>query len=137
MRMMRWVLAGMLVGVCVSPVMAVAATPLDGTKWKIKITPDEAAKKSGEKTSKDTLIFKSGQMTSTACVKYGFSPSAYTATGSAGGPSFQTQQTSAKEGTMTWSGQVSGKTINGTATWTKKNGQMIHYTFAGAKPKSS
>lgn len=128
---------GMLVGVCLSPMVVHAATPLDGTKWQITITPDAAAKKAGEKASKDALIFQGGQMTSTACVKYGFASSAYTAAGTAASPSFQTEQTSTKEGTMTWSGQVSGNTISGTAIWTKKNGQVLNSTFTGKKKGKS
>ena len=137
MRMNRWMLVGILVGLCVSPGMVHAATPLDGTKWQITITPDAAAKKAGEKTSKDTLIFKDGQMTSTACVKYGFAHSAYTAAGTSTAPSFQAEQTSAKEGKMTWAGQVAGGTIGGMAVWTKKNGQVLNSTFTGKKAKSS
>ena len=138
MRMMRWMLVGMLVGVCVSPGIVQAATMLDGTKWQITVTPDDAAKKAGEKASKDTLIFKKGQLTSTACVKYGFAHSAYTAAGTPAAPAvFQAEQTSAKEGTMTWSGQVAGNTISGTAAWTKKNGQVLNYTFTGKKAKAS
>ncbi len=137
MRMMRGMLVGMLVGVCVSPVMVHAATPLDGTKWQITITPDAAAKKAGEKVSKDTLIFKDGQMTSTACVKYGFAHSAYTTASTPAAPSFQTEQTSAKEGKMTWAGQVAGNTISGTTVWTKKNGQVLNSTFTGKKKVKS
>ena len=44
MRMMRWMLVGILVGVCASPVIGYAATALDGTQWQITITPDDAAK---------------------------------------------------------------------------------------------
>ena len=137
MQMRRWVLVGMVVGVCVSPVMVHAATPLEGTKWQITITPDAAAKKAGEKASKDSLIFKGGQMTSTACVKYGFAHSAYTAAGTPAAPSFQAEQTSAKEGKMNWSGQVAGNTISGTAAWVKNDGQVLNYTFTGKKAKSS
>ena len=137
MRMMRGMLVGMLVGVCVSPGIVHAATPLDGTKWQITLTPDAAAKKAGEKPSKDALIFKGGQVTSTACVKYGFAHSAYTTAGTPAAPSFQAEQTSAKEGKMTWSGQVAGNTISGTAVWTKKNGQVLNSTFTGKKAKSS
>ena len=137
MRMMRWMLVGMLVGVWISPVMVHAATALDGTKWQIVVTPDAAAKKAGEKVSKDTLIFKGEQMTSTACVKYGVAHSAYTAAGTSAPPSFQAEQTSAKEGKMTWSGQVTGGTVSGTAVWTKKNGQVLNYSFSGKKAKSS
>ena len=137
MRMMRWMLVGILVGVCASPVMGHAATAVDGTTWQITITPDDAEKKVGEKASKDTLSFKGGQLTSTACVKYGFTHSAFTVGGTSTAPSFQADQTSAKEGKMAWSGQVAGNAISGTVAWTKKNGQVLHYTFTGKKAKSS
>ena len=137
MRGMRGVLLGILVGMCSGPLAAQAATPLDGTKWKIAITPDEAARKAGEKASKDNLVFKNGQVTSAACVKYGFAPSSYTAAGAPTSPSFQMEQVSPKEGKMSWSGQVSGDTIAGTTTWTKTNGKTLHYQFSGKKAKSS
>ena len=136
MRKIGLVMGVLLASTClISSVVHAATATLNGTQWSIKITPDEAAKKAGEKASKDTVIFKGGQMTSTACVKYGFTPSSYTATGAETGPSFQTEQVSPKEGKMTWSGQVSGNTITGTAAWTKKNGQVLHYTFSG-KPST-
>ncbi len=50
---------------------------------------------------------------------------------------FQTEQMSAKEGQMTWSGQVAGDTISGSTIWTKKSGQQLHYQFSGKKGKSS
>ncbi len=137
MSMIRWGLVALLVGACAGPGVVQAATSLDGTKWKVTVTPDTAAKKAGEKTSKDTLIFKAGQMTSTACVKYGFASSSYTTEGTKAKSTFQTEQLSAKEGKMTWSGQTLGDTISGNATWTKKNGQQLHYQFSGKKVKSS
>ncbi len=133
MSIVRWGFVALLVGVCAGPGLVQAATPLDGTKWKVTLTPDAAAKKAGEKTSKDSLIFKAGQMTSTACVKYGFASSSYTAEGS----TFKAEQMSAKEGQMSWSGQAAGEAISGTTTWTKKNGQQLHYEFSGKKAKSS
>ena len=83
------------------------------------------------------MIFKAGQLTSTACVKYGFVPSSYTAEGTKMKSTFQTEQMSAKEGQMTWSGQVAGDTISGSTIWTKKSGQQLHYQFSGKKGKSS
>src|SRR5437016_11228106 len=48
----------------------------------------------------------SSDLTSTSCTKYGFKASSYTASGSAEAASFHTEQASAKEGKMTWSGQA-------------------------------
>ena len=137
MRKSQWVVGVLLVGVSLVPMAASAATALEGTKWQVTVTPDAAAKKAGEKASKDTLIFKNGHMTSTACVKYGFSATPYTATASGQGASFQTTQSSKKEGTMVWSGQAVGNTISGTTMWTKKNGEMLHYQFSGKKTSKS
>ena len=109
--------------------------PLNGTKWKIRGMPDEAAKRVGEKPSKDTLIFKEGNMTSTACVRYGFKVSPYTASQSGTAWSLNTEQVSPKHGKMTWAGQVNGEAITGTMVWTKKDGTMLHYTFEGTKAR--
>jgi hypothetical protein len=116
--------------------VSAAGAALDGTRWSVTVTPDTAAKKAGEKPSKDTLIFKDGQLTSTACVKYGFAPSAYTATGTSTKASFQAEQTSAKEGKTSWSGHATEGTITGTMTWTKQNGQTLQYTFSGKRSKT-
>ena len=109
--------------------------PLDGTKWKIRGLPDEAATRMGEKPSKDALIFKAGNMTSTACVKYGFKASPYAASQSGTAWSVNTEQVSPKHGKMTWAGQVNGEVITGTMVWTKIDGTMLHYTFEGTKAR--
>ena len=119
-----------------------STAPLEGSKWSVTITPDAAAAKQGEKPSKDTLIFKAGKLTSTACVKYGFTASPYTAAAAQTGTvwSFNTEQTSSKEGKISWMGEVSGNSVKGTMSWTKKNGSVLNYTFQGkkaAKPRVS
>ena len=137
MNVRRGILLAMLAGLCVAPGTARAAGSLDGTKWQITITPDAAAMKAGEKPSEDTLIFQEGQVTSTECVPYGFEHSSYTMSQAEAAPTFETEQVSEKEGTMTWWGQVVGDTINGTAVWTKKNGDVLHSTFTGKRAQSS
>ena len=107
--------------------------PLDGTKWKIRGIPDEAAKRMGEKPSKDSLIFKEGNMTSTACVRYGFKASPYTTSEAGTAWSLNAEQVSPKHGKMTWGGQVHGESITGTMVWTKTDGTTLHYTFEGMK----
>ena len=134
-RAVGLVMLGLLVcGVSATQVLAGTQTgPLDGTKWKIGGMPDEAAKRMGEKPSKDTLIFKEGQLISTACVKYGFKASPYTAAQAGTRWSFRTEQMSPKEGKTVWSGTVNGDAITGTMVWTKTDGTMLHYTFEGIK----
>lgn len=135
MRRMGWVMGlGVLVcGFGAGQGIAQAATNagLDGTRWKIRAVPDEAARKQGEKASRDTLIFQDGRMTSTACTRYGFSASSYTANQSGGSWAFNAEQTSDKQGKTAWSGQANGETINGTMVWTTKDGRTVRYAFEG------
>ena len=138
---MRVVVGSVLLGLLVCSLgatqvwAAIHTGPLDGTKWKITGIPDEAARRMGEKPSKDTLIFKQGNMTSTACVKYSFEASSYTATQAGTRWSFRTEQMSPKQGKTVWSGTVNGEAITGTMVWTKKDGTMLHYTFEGTKAR--
>ena len=109
--------------------------PLDGTRWKIRIAPDEAARRAGEKPSNDTLVFKNGEMTSTACVKHGFKASPYTASQSGSSWSFTSEQVSAKQGKTAWAGTVNGKAVNGTMAWTKPDGTILRAAFAGTEAR--
>ena len=76
-----------------------SAGPLEGTRWSVKVTPDDVAKAKGEKPFDDALIFARSAVTMSACVKMGFQPSAYTVSKSGEAWSFQTKQISPKEGT--------------------------------------
>jgi Zn ribbon nucleic-acid-binding protein len=110
-----------------------AMASLDGTNWQVKVTPDEAAAKKGEKAFDDTIVFKDGKVSMSECVKVGFAASAYTATKTADGWSFKTEQTSDKEGKAVWNGTTKGDTCKGTLVWTKKDGTVLNYTFDGKK----
>ena len=136
-RVVGSVLLGLMVcGLGATQVLAATqAGPLDGTKWKLRGRPDEAAKRMGEKPSKDTLIFKEGHMTSTSCVKYGFRASPYTAAQSGTTWAFGTEQMSPKDGKTAWSGTVNGEVLTGTMVWTKMDGSRFRYTFEGRKAR--
>ncbi len=119
----------------VLPVSAATQTtlklPLDGTQWAITVTPDALSVSGGEKPFEDTLSFSAGVLTSATATKNGFSGFTYT---SSLGFSFKAKQTSKDQGKMAWSGEVSGASIKGTMTWTKKNGSFFSYRFEGKKP---
>ncbi len=104
---------------------------LEGTSWTVKVTPDALAKKKGEKSFDDTLIFANGTVTMTACVKAGFAPSGYTASRAGEVWLFKTEQTSKKEGQTVWFASLSGSAIKGTMTWTKPDGTILHYAVEG------
>ena len=109
------------------------ASPLDGTAWAVKVTPDEAAMKKGEKVFDDVIVFQSGRVAMSECVKVGFKSSSYTAEKAGDGWAFNTQQMSEKEGKTAWTGDIKGDTIKGRLVWTKKDGTVFNYTFEGKK----
>ncbi len=114
-----------------------ATSPLEGTIWSVKVTPDAIATQNGEKPFDDSLIFKDGRITMSACAKMGFAPSSYTALPAGAVQSFTTHQMSLDQGTTRWTGTFTGETVKGTMVWTKKNGAALHYSFEGknaAKP---
>src|ERR1043165_5848010 len=98
------------------------AGPLDGTHWTIKVTPDDAAMRAGEKTFDDTLDFAAGRVSMSECLKQGFAASPYTAAKTSDGYSFKTVQTSAGQGRSAWQGETHGNSVTGTMTWTKEDG---------------
>jgi hypothetical protein len=116
------------------PAEQVAAAPsAEGTEWTITLTPDAAAQAKGTQAGPDILSFKDGQLTSSECVKKGFSAAPYTSTAAANGWAFQSQQASAQEGTTAWTGEASGDTIQGTMIWTSPSGEVSNFTFEGSK----
>ena len=114
-----------------------ASASLDGSTWPVKLTPDAAAAKAGEKAFDDELAFNNGQVTMSACVKSGFAPSSYSASVAGTTWSFDTKQASADQGETNWTGIISGDSIKGTMIWTKKDGSTLHYDYEGKKAAES
>ena len=110
---------------------AVWAAPLDGTSWKIKVTPDKEAAENGEKEFDDELIFAEGMVTATACVSHGFKPSVYLVTENDEVMKWQTIQHSEVEGVANWTGQIKDGKLTGKLAWAKRDGTRTTYTFAG------
>ena len=132
------VLVGLLALAVAPAVMAAAQTQamggaLDGTKWTVKVTPDDAAMKKGEKVFDDVLVMDGGYVTMSECVKWGFKASKYATAKSGEGWSFQTEQTSDKEGKSTWTADVMGDAVKGKMVWTKSDGTVLNYMFEGKK----
>jgi len=110
-----------------------AASPLEGSKWTVKVTPDKAAMDKGEKVFDDTLIFEDGKVSMTECVKVGFAASSYSTSKMQDHWMFKTDQMSEKEGKSAWTAQIKGDTIKGKMQWTKKDGTVLSYSFEGKK----
>ncbi len=117
-----------------APVASTASSPLDGTEWPVKVTPNVAAAQHGEKSFDDAFVFANGKVTLTACAKSGFAPSTYNASQTA--PSawkIMTQQESPTAGKTAWIGMIQGDAITGALAMTKKDGTVEHYTFEGKR----
>jgi hypothetical protein len=107
--------------------------PLEG-KWKVKIEPDEDARKGGEKDFDDTLVFTGNKFSSEAYKKKGFDAVEYDEDVRSFGPAtFTANQSSEKEGKIKWSGTVTASAIEGELTLTKKDGSERHFTYKGEK----
>ena len=118
-----------LVALCVLASVALAASPLDGTQWQIKLT-NTAAKTPSE----DRIRFEKGRFTSPLFQPKGFPTSNYTLTEEKDGPViWETMQTSEAEGTLSWHGELGGDAMHGVASWRRPDGVVVDYTFAGRK----
>ena len=123
---------------CLAAILAVAAPAaraerMDGTKWKVKVTPDEESAKRGAKGFEDELIFSDGRFTSIAMQIHGFKPGPYR---------YETEDTDVewsadKQNDATdmvgWGGRVDGKTTRGNFHWQKKDGMSLFFKFTGTK----
>src|SRR5436309_14779091 len=118
-----------LVALFVLASVALAASPLDGTQWQIKLT-NTAAKTPSE----DRIRFEKGRFTSPLFQPKGFPTSNYTLTEEKDGPViWETMQTSETEGTLSWRGELGGDAMHGVASWRKPDGAVVNYNFAGQK----
>lgn len=109
------------------------ASPLEGSRWQVKVSPDEAATEKGEHPFDDTIVFQGGKVSMSECVKVGFEATPYSVTKSGTGWSFRTEQFAAKLGTTVWTAEIEGSTIRGKLVSTKNDGNILVYSFDGKK----
>ena len=127
-------LALTLVAALTATALAVPRDAFVGT-WKVVVTPDEDATRTGAKEFKDTLTFKGDQFASAAGKAHGFESAQYEEDTRAGiTATFKSEIKSKKnEGTQTWSGTSTSADISGEMTWKKADGSEVHYTFKGTR----
>jgi hypothetical protein len=137
MRKPLVVAAALVCALVISPiVLARLAQPFEGTKWKVKVTPDDEAHRTGAKEFDDVLIFKGGKFTATEWfAKLGFEPVDYNEEMSPGGftATFTAEPKSEKEGAAKWRGTISVGEMTGELTWTKKDGTVLNHLFKGER----
>ena len=103
-------------------------------KFKVKVEPDDDARKAGEKDYEDTLTITAAKFVSEAGKKKGFGETTYDEDSRRFGPAtFTAEAKSDKEGAQKWTGTVTATEIEGEMTWTKKDGTQLHYTYKGSK----
>lgn len=112
--------------------MALAASPLDGTQWRVEITPKGAE----IPHYIDRLGFKEGKFTSVIFERKGFLSSPYTLTDKKGGPIvWEVKQKSEAEGDLSWQGELKGDAMSGTVSWKQADGTVVDHTFTGSPAK--
>lgn len=130
----KLILLALLCFFVVAPAHALADA-LVGT-WKLKITPDEDARRAGEKKEiEDKVTLKGSKFVSARWKKeHKFEPVDYEED-TRRGPiaKFTAEPESKTGGKMRWTGTVTGNVMKGEITWTKPDGAELKYTFEGEK----
>ena len=112
--------------------VALAASPLDGTQWRVEITP----KDSEIPHHIDRLRFEKGKFTSIIFERKGFLTVPYTLTGKVGGPiAWKATQKSDTNGDLSWRGELQGDAMKGTLVWKQPDGTVINHSFIGSRAK--
>ena len=110
--------------------LALAGGSLDGTQWRLEITP------SGEKVPFyiDRIVFKDGKFVTMIFERKGFMASRYNLTEKAGGlVVWETTQTSDAEGTLSWHGELKGEAMVGSVGWKQPDGTIVNHTFTSSR----
>lgn len=116
--------------------IALAAQPLEGTKWKIKLVPDEDSRKAGAKDIEDVITFKGSKFTSEAQSKQGFAAVEYQEdTRGMISATFTAEPKSTANGTAKWTGAVTSDQVKGQLVVTSKDGKKTTYEFQGEKQR--
>jgi hypothetical protein len=103
-------------------------------KFKVKVEPDEDARKAGGREYDDVLNITAAKFVSEEGKKHGFGETTYDEDSTRFGPAtFTAESTSDKEGKQKWMGTVTATEIEGTMVWTKKDGTELHFNYKGSK----
>ena len=126
---MRWIywLMGVVILSAIGGV-ALAASALDGTQWRVEMTPTGAV----IPFYIDRVHFDDGKFTSVVFERKGFPSSLYTLTENAGGPIvWEVKQKSETEGNLSWHAELQEDAMDGTVVWKQPDGTVINYTLTG------
>lgn len=99
------------------------AASLDGTDWKVEITPEGAT----IPHHVDLIYFKGGSFTSAIFQRKGFSSSAYSGKSDA----WNVEQANEAGEALTWKGEIQGEKLTGTLTWKMADGKVVKNNLVG------
>ena len=122
-----------LVGILAVADSAVLAERMDGTKWKVKVTPAKESADNGAKAFDDEFIFADGQFTSKAMLAHGFKTGPYGFETEGDDVEWSADKQTSIGDMAGWSGRVDGKTTTGNFHWQKKDGNSLFYKFTATK----
>ncbi|MFA5140621.1 MAG: hypothetical protein WC728_15440 [Elusimicrobiota bacterium] len=108
---------------------SIAAGPLDGSAWEVKVKRDSFLALSHA----DTIVFDRGHLSSARSVSGGCLPSGYSVRTDAGGASFESTQTGHDGSVMEWRGEIRGDRVKGSLVVTRANGKSKQYAFRGRR----
>lgn len=106
---------------------------LDGTKWKVTVTPNAAAAAQGEQEFTDELTFANGKFTSAALTAKGYKSAAYTSEDEGYEIEFEAELVHDSEGRANWSGGVTNKEITGRLQYIRKDKTRVTFDFTGKR----
>ena len=112
-------------------VLGKRAQPLEGTRWAIKLAPDEETKKDGESPKFDSIVFACGKFTRAGEAGRAVAPASYSLTAK-GTKLTLAAETSDDAGNQTrWSAEFEGDMVKGSVRTTKKGGKETIESFEG------
>jgi len=132
MRQAAWLAAFAIILSAVA-VASPQVSILDGTSFRVAVTPDAKGHDTGEKEFEEVLTFADGSVTLSA-PKVGLEASPYSVSNvGEKDTTFRVARASSGEGSSVWTGTVHGKDVDGKLVWTKSDGAVSTYTFKGTR----
>ncbi len=131
-----WTVVGILVTGGALPVNAHATGEPTGGMLDGQVFVGELGAQGQTAGTADEFSFHQGRFRSSACDEYGFGDAAYTAVLNEDTVNFESTTLSASNGTMQWTGRVTGVSVEGSAIWQKTPGGPVEpYWFKGTLKK--
>ncbi len=129
---MRTLLCLMLMLLPLCGARSIMRDPFEGN-WKVRLNPDEDARRAGGRAFDDTLTFKAAKFESAFFKARGFKPAEYEQdTRGISTAKFTVHAGNDKGETATWEGSITSSDMSGSLVWTK-DGEKQNFVFQGSR----